>query len=189
MKKIIIISIFMLIIKGYSQNEGNVEKGLLKLNILMPSLEYELGISKKSTLNFGIGTILLNENRSFSKNKVGVLPKIEFDYRFYYNLDRRLNKEKRIENNSGNYFGLKTSYMLGSKSIGGFKYNHNHLLGGAAYGIQRAYNSGLYFNLEGGLALKRYDVYDGKSIHGGLDTAILLNAKFGWMFNKKKKKH
>lgn len=187
MKKIIIISVLMLIFKAYSQEINKIEKGLLKLNILMPSLEYELGISKKSTLNFGIGTVLLNENRPFSENKVGVLPKIEFDYRFYYNLDRRLNKEKRTENNSGNYFGLKTSYTLGSKSIGRFKYNHNHLLGGVAYGMQRAYNSGLYFNLEGGLALKRYDVYDGKSVHGGLDTAILINAKFGWMFSKKRK--
>lgn len=188
MKKIIIIIVLMLINRGYSQKINNVEKGVLKLSILTPSIEYELGLTKKTTLNFSIGTSLnIEKHDSIYNDKVffGLTPVFGTQYRYYYNLDRRLKKGKNIGNNSGNYFSLLGKYELGDAIIGKIKRNHsNSFFVGTLYGVQRSYRNKMFFNVEGGIGLQKYD-----DNNDYIDTAILINMKFGWMFNKKKKKH
>lgn len=191
MKKIIIIIILMLINNGYSQEINNVEKGVLKLSVLTPSIEYELGLSKNTTLNFGIGTSVnieeYDSNYNYKTDKVffGLTPVFGTQFRYYYNFNRRSRKGRNVENNSGNYFSLLGKYELGDVIIGKIRRNYsNSFFVGTLYGVQRSYKNKMFFNVEGGIGLQKYD-----DNNDYIDTAILINVKFGWMFNKKKKKH
>lgn len=111
MKKspITFVLLFLLSAKLFSQ-EPTVEKSIWGIQIIKPPFalynETKLynNIALRTELNFG----LYYENAGESW---AVFPSLHAEPRYYYNLKRRLNKNKRIDGNSANFLSLVCGYQ------------------------------------------------------------------------------
>lgn len=175
----IITAIFMLgTILLSAQNDTNeVEKSMFKVNFLItPGIEYEVGLSKNTTLDFrlgtGLGYVKTNNNEEY-----GIFLTGEAAYRYYYNFEKRASKGKNTKGNSANYVALSTFFMGGDPIIGKIKADVDYLAQlGPVWGFQRTYNSG--FNL--GLDLGAGYVFTNTD---GF-VAPIVNFRLGWAFGK-----
>ena len=99
------------------------------------------------------------------------------EFRYYYNLPKRLSKNRNMGNNAGNYVGAQVKYA--TSEIFNIATNislHNTLLTEVHWGIQRNLGKKFLFNLHLGLGYA-YDYYWDT---GGLYVAF--GVKFGFMF-------
>jgi hypothetical protein len=156
-----------------------VENTLFRFNLLSPGFDFELGLFKNQTIlgGVGLGGTYYNEGYTFGLG-------INAQYRYYYNLDRRIKNDKIIGGNSGNYIGAARSIFFSqlriSTDIDGPK-DFNIGYYGLIYGIQRTYKKGFSFDISSGLGY-----YLGDGIPSGYGP--ILNLKFGWVLTKRKSK-
>lgn len=125
------------------------------LNFLMPSIEYETAISENSTIDSNLGFGFGYHDASYlDKPEYGVYPDFKIQYRHYYNLKKRLEKGKKISENSGNYIALSANVSSGEPIIGDMRLN-NDFSGfvGPLWGFQRVYNSNFKLNLNLGFGM------------------------------------
>jgi hypothetical protein len=111
MKNAIMLVMFLSVIIKLNAQES-VEKNQVKINFLLPSISYEKALSSKSTLYSEFGM-------SFGIYKpiyegVVVLPFLNEEFRYYYNLEKRTTKGKSIAGNSGSFFALNAIYNFKS---------------------------------------------------------------------------
>jgi len=139
-----------------AQIDKNVEEYQVQIGLPLPAILYEKGISKNSTLSLEALTGLQITGCSGCETQFGVHPILRGQYRFYYNMERRIRKGKNITGNTGNYVGGLLVYQSGSPLIGDIQ-NLDVLGGGPVYGIQRTYKRGFFYRLEGGVAYFRDD--------------------------------
>ena len=156
---------------GFGQS---VEKNLFKLDFILPGITYEHKITNKTT-------VVLNPFSGINGGWYGsyvyfsVLPSINLEFRYYYNLKRRVRLNKNIQNNSANYFAPRV--MLEFPSIVN-NYNDKTTFGagiGGVYGIQRTYSSGIYILGEWGLGF-----WEENSL-----VFPILTFKMGYVFRRK----
>jgi len=157
---------------------NSVNENLFKVNLLTPSLEYEVGTSKKTTLDFKIGTGLSVSGGSGRKTDWSFFPFAEVQYRYFYNFEKRLAKKKRTANNSGNYIALGSFIQSGKPIIGNSSYYENYIGAiGPVWGMQRSYKSGFSLNLYAGPGYSFSD----KNNEG---LVALINFSLGWVIGK-----
>lgn len=182
MKKLLFIAVLLLLTKGFSQTDMNVEKNMFKVNFLMPGFEYEHGVTKNTTLQLKLGTSFTYES-TFGVESAGVFVNLEAQYRYYYNFDRRIRKEKNINKNSGNYLSLMTLYQPGQPILGNIRDYNDAFVAGPVYGLQRTYNSGFNWGLETGVVF-----YSGRDHSGWFndDNIVMpwLSISIGWVIGK-----
>ncbi len=127
------------------------------INLLPPSLEYEISVGNKSTIDLLAGSGFLYRY-NFEDFGLEFFPLFQAQYRYYYNFARRLKKGKTINNNSGNY--VTASLFL--------EFNNSELRGliGPAWGLQRVYGRHfkLNFNVGEGYGFNSVDSYLGTII-------------------------
>lgn len=155
----------------------NLERHQVKLNLFAPGLSYELGISKN-----------LSASTSFNPAVAIYQPGYTFGFawhtrlRYYHNFERRIDLDKNVSGNSGNYFSAARSVFWGPLQIS------NSLNGpddfglaffGGVYGIQRTFPKGFNFNVELGAGY-----YKGDGVPNGYGP--LLNFTMGWVATKRK---
>ena len=173
-----LISIFFVVCGLTAQT---VEKKMFKVNALLPGIAYELAIGEQSTLKADalIGFALTGgSNRS---TEFGVFPGLALEFREYVNFERRMDKGKNINGNSGNFFGVLGQYQFGDPLVGELEFNSNSYYNIAAvYGMQRTGAKGFYWSLSFGPAIF---VDDFDSV-----TGVLIDARLGWVINWKKQK-
>lgn len=162
-----------------AQNNSEVSKSIFSVNFLIPSVELETRISRKTTLDLsgGIGFGLVSTPRDGTD--VGFFPVFSTQYRYYYNLDKRLRKGKKVSENSGNYLAAVGEIMSGKPIIGDLEFvNDYSAVVGAVWGLQRYYNSGfkLDLNLGGG--------YGFNDIGASYLTPV-IGFKLGWLISNK----
>lgn len=109
-------------------------RSINKLGVFFPglSLEREQKISKSSTISFGVnyqlhflrsyylsydyyfsGGYVQTSNHKISYNsKLKAIPGASVSYRYYYNLEKRAENNRKTDYNSGNYLGLEVSSMF-----------------------------------------------------------------------------
>ena len=111
---------------------------------------------------------------------------ITLEPRWYYNLDKRAGKSKRIDNNSGNFFSFKTSFRSNDLLLdfGGDEKAQivDNLSLVPTWGIKR--NLGKHFNYETGLGVGYIHYYSknaGFSKDKG-EVAINLHLRVGYHF-------
>jgi hypothetical protein len=159
-----------------AQDSYSVNKSLFKINILAPGFTYERGVSKNSTVcldaNLSLGFVIRRNETSFP-----VTPFLRGQYRYYYNLDRRILKGKDVSNNSGNFVGLSTSHYfnpLGSKN---YVSNYDGVTVGGIWGFQKTYKSNLNLSANAGL---------GYNFSNNVNSQIvpILNFTVAWVFLK-----
>ncbi|WP_055411190.1 hypothetical protein [Nonlabens sp. YIK11] len=126
---------------------------IYRVNLLLtPNLEIEKDVTKDISLlaSAGVG-IAIYGNNSFGNNEVGLIfPfQIELATRYYTNFNRRLEKGKTIENNSGNYVALSFANVFEAENDDVRVEPGSALIG--AYGIQRTYWKHFNLNFQTGL--------------------------------------
>lgn len=179
MFKYITVLYFTAIGFAQAQSNFNVEKSQLQLGLPLPGVLYELGTSKNTTLSFEALAGFELRGCSGCDTDFGIYPIVRGQYRYYYNMERRLRKQKNISGNSGNYVAALVGYQHGSPLIGNL--NTVNTLGiGPVYGLQRTYRKGFFYRLEGGVAYFQDDFDEG--------VGLVLAARIGWVIGRKNRK-
>jgi len=161
-----------------AQFDKNVENHQVQIGLPMPSILYEKGISKNTTLSIEAITGLWIRGCSDCQTDFGVYPILRGQYRYYYNMRRRLDKKKNISGNSGNYISALLAHQSGNPIIGNLENASNTLIVGPVYGIQRTYRRGFFYRLEGGIAYIEEDFASG--------IGPILAARIGWVILKRR---
>ncbi|MGB7785718.1 MAG: hypothetical protein WBL27_06420 [Salinimicrobium sp.] len=174
MKKLLLLSFCFFTFQFINaQDKPSVEDGLFSVNILTPGLEYEYGLTNSTTLDLRAGSGFAY-SKGMSGEGFGVYPIFNVQYRHYYNLKKRLKKEKNISNNSGNYIALSGAVQGGKPIIGDLEYNEGYFgVIGPVWGLQRYYRSGfkLDLNLGGGYGFNE---------SGDSDFSLIIGFRLGW---------
>lgn len=162
-----------------AQSPKNVEDNQFSLNFLLPGVVYEAGVSANATLAAELTVGFAYRESTFFEDGFGIYPIGRFQYRHYYNFERRLNKGKHISGNTGNYLAPTIAVQSGKAIIGDLDYSSSYFAGiGFVYGLQRTAPKGFQFRLEAGPAYF-FDEYD-------QGFGILLAAKLGWVIRKQR---
>lgn len=148
-KTILVIALLFCTLSIKAQQAGpKVKRSLLSAYILPLKIAYEQGIGDKYTTEISAGLTGFTEIR---ENNVAfvVAPVIRGDFKYFYNLEKRWEKGKNVDLNSGNFWGFATRYTF--QPIGD-KNNYREIEGGALFiapmwGIQRNYPSHLSIGL------------------------------------------
>jgi hypothetical protein len=119
-------------------------------------------------------------------DKTGFLltPVITAEPRCYYNLNKRLNKSRRIDGNSGNFISLKTSYHPDWFVIS--NYDNINIISDISivptWGIRR--NIGKHFNYETGIGIGYQYVFAKQAGYSEneSDVAVNLHLRIGYRF-------
>ncbi len=177
MRKLFLIATFFGACFISAQSAKNVEDHQLQLSLPMPSILYEKGIAENATLSIEAITGFNLRGCTGCETEFGVYPSIRGQYRYYYNMGRRLDKGKNISGNSGNYVGGLLLYQNGNAVIGNLDANSLVSLG-PVYGLQRTYRRGFFYRLETGVAYFEDDFNNG--------AILILAARIGWVIRKRR---
>jgi hypothetical protein len=168
----------------FAQSDKNVEEQQFKINFINPGLEYELGIAKNQTITLGLG-LQFSAVATTNHFYYAFLPAINAQYRYFYNMDRRLSKDKTISGNSGNYLAASATMFTADVIIGNIDSGSGTAgFVGPVYGIQRTYRKGFNFNLEFGVGLYFASDADFQSVDTGFGPT--LSFSLGWVLGKNK---
>jgi hypothetical protein len=186
---ILTLSVFIL---SANAQEASVEKsiwgaqiGIHPLGIYNETALTE-SIALRSELGFGFAwgsSSGLFDNSSYW----AVMPVVMVEPRYYYNLNKRLNKGRRIDGNSGNFLGLS----VGIQPDFGFTSDNVDLDKGFSvipmWGIRRSIGNSFTFEtaigLGYGLSFDEYTLYTGERI-STTDSGVVLGFRlaFGYWF-------
>ncbi len=161
-----------------AQSANNVENQQLTLNVLLPGIIYEHGLSQNSTIAAEITMGFAYRESDFVESGFGIYPIGRLQYRHYYNFERRLAKGKNIAGNTGNYIAPTIAIQGGKAIIGDLNYVSDYFGGiGAVYGLQRTGQKGLQFRFEVGPGYF-FDEFES-------NFGIFLALKLGWVISRR----
>ena len=155
-----------------------VEPVQVRFNLFSPGIDFEIGLFKNQTIfgGLGLGFAYYEEGYAFGLA-------LNTEYRFYYNLKKRIRQNKVIAGNSGNYIGAARAIffdpLVFATDIPGEDFNIGYY--GALYGIQRTFKKGLNIDVSTGVGY-----YRGDGALSGLGP--ILNLMIGWVATKRKSK-
>ncbi|SIS86859.1 hypothetical protein SAMN05421766_104503 [Zobellia uliginosa] len=174
----IVVVFFVFTIFANAQHQKNVENHQIQLGLPMPAILYEKGLGRNTTATVEFVSGFGLRGCTGCETEFGIYPILRGQFRYYYNMDRRLDKGKNISGNSGNYIAVLMAYQDQNPFIGDLTLSESILAVGPVYGIQRTYKRGFFYRLEGGLG------YSETQNENGL--ALLLAARVGWAFGKRR---
>lgn len=186
MKKICFALIVLGVFTVQSQVRGIAEKGSgivnlerhqFKFDLFSPGVSYELGLFRNQSVSVSLGLGMA----AYEPGYVFGLA-LNNRYRYYHNFQRRIDRDKNVSGNSGNYIAAAQSIFfsqarLTTNIIGPDDFNVGFY--GMVYGIQRTYPKGFNFNAELGAGY-----YRGDGVPDGYGP--LFNFTFGWVATNRK---
>ncbi|MEM9144245.1 MAG: hypothetical protein AAGA86_14745, partial [Bacteroidota bacterium] len=101
MKNLVLPCALLFLFFGNAQSRNNVESHQFGINILLPGVVYELGLSENTTLASELTFGFALTGCTDCETDFGIYPIGRLQYRYYYNFDRRISKGKRISGNLG----------------------------------------------------------------------------------------
>ena len=135
----------------------------------------------RSELGFDAGIF----SNNFEDESLFILvPAITIEPRWYYNLNKRVSKSRRIDGNSGNFISIKTTYHP-DLVIGSIDDNHNFISDISiipTWGIRR--NVGNHFTYETGIGLGYVHFFEEENVYLKYNNGIALNLhlRIGYRF-------
>ena len=149
MKKYFLPLLFLLFgFFSFAQNNSRFTESQFSATILLPGLEYETPVSDNSTASLRLGTGFGYASGMYRETEFGIFLNLGGQYRYFYNFQKRLEKEKNISNNTANYFGLHVAFSSSDPIIGNMESVADYSgLVGPVWGIQRVHDSGFKLNL------------------------------------------
>jgi hypothetical protein len=146
----------------------------LSLNLLSPSVEYEIAVSNRSTIDADLG-LGFTYHKALGESSYGIYPGFELQYRYYYNFEKRYDKGRKTSENSANYLAGVGSVTGGKPIFGDLEYESDYgVFIGPAWGLQRVYSSGFKLNLNLGFGYGLNDIGDGY-------FSPLFGLQLGWL--------
>jgi len=154
----------------------SVAKNQFKINpLLCPGFVYEHGFSVKNTLYSEVSLIIgYRHNDFYDESTWYFVPRINEQFRHYYNLEKRAAKGKRTANNSGNFVALSAEYQFESISTNKLFSEYVPLFTvGPVWGIQRTYKRkfNIDLNIGAGVSMDQYDT----------EFTPIANFSLGWV--------
>ena len=152
MKKNLSLLLFMLSLNSYAQ-DAVVEKSMFGIQAGYPGawLNNELRLSRIISLRTEAG-LVFSSRKDFNRSpSTGITPVLTVEPRYYYNLNRRRERERTTANNSGDYFTVRLSYSMYQFYNNRPGEGLNNLFIIPMWGIRRSY--GNHFNFESGAGL------------------------------------
>jgi len=169
-----------------AQSDKNVEESQFKINFINPGVEYEVGIGTNQTINLGLG-LQFGASGGGGEFNYAFLPAINGQYRYFYNLDRRLDKGKRIDGNTGNYLAASATLFTSDVIIGNVESGSGTAgFMGPLYGIQRTYPKGFNYTMEFGLGLYFASDENFEAVETGFGPTVSFS--IGWVIGKNRNK-
>lgn len=179
MKKNLIL--FVIIFSFFSTNaqeKYNLTKNLFKINIITPGITYEKRICKNSSVcldtDLSIGFSIKN-----NKSYLVASPFLRGQYRYYYNLEKRLIKNKSISNNSGNFISLSSSYYFNSINNKDIVSVYDGFTIGCIWGLQRTYKNNINITINSGIG---YNTLNESKTNNTI--VPIINFTLGWVLGK-----
>lgn len=160
-----------------AQEKASVEKSQFKINVLLPGIAYEHGLSDKNTLYSEFSLGFGYRKSSFYGSGWSFYPVINEQFRHYYNLEKRASKGKVTSNNSGGFVAVNAIYnfksMTSNETVSS---SNSSLVLAPVWGFQRTYkgNFNLGFNAGVGYYFSNND--------NGITP--VLNFSLGWVIGK-----
>ncbi|WP_208295098.1 hypothetical protein [Maribacter spongiicola] len=186
MRKITLFAFLLFVHFGFSQIKGiaekgsgivNLEKHQFKFDLFNPGISYEFGIFRNQSVSVDVGLGAATYGEGYAYGLA-----LNNRYRYYHNFQRRIDRDKNVSGNSGNYIAAAQAIFFSqlrlSTNIEGPS-DFNLGFYGMVYGVQRTYPKGFNFNAELGAGF-----YKGDGIPDGYGP--LVNFKFGWVATKRK---
>ncbi|MBJ2172734.1 hypothetical protein JBL43_00700 [Aureibaculum sp. A20] len=188
MKKIIVATVFVLLSFSVKSQNASVEDHVFGVQTGFLGLYFhgETKLSDKFALRGELGLDFGFWERGIYQDNRGFLltPVIVIEPRFYYNLEKRVKKSKRIDGNSGNFISIKTSFNPDLFTISS---DQNvsiipTLQIVPTWGIRR--NLGKHFNYETGIGIGYYKEFYKQNGYSSNEsgTAINLHLRIGYRF-------
>jgi hypothetical protein len=189
-KTLLILTICGLSFVAKSQNtniDASVEKSIfgIQTGIFGIWAHNETKLSNKIVLRTELGfDSEIRSNNYYKGASFFMTPVIILEPRFYYNLNKRVEKSRRIDGNSGNFISLKTSYhpdwfaISNSDDVNLF----SSISITPTWGIRR--NIGKHFNYEAGVGVGytyKFTERAGFSQNNSL-LRVDLNLRIGYWF-------
>lgn len=128
-----------------------LQENLYKIKIIAPGFAYEKSISKNTSIALET-SVLAGLNLRDSESNYFFSPYLESQFRYYYNLQKRISKNKSTAGNSGSYFAIETSYYFKPINTREFKSVYDGFNVGGVWGFQKTYKSGINLGSNLGLA-------------------------------------
>lgn len=187
MKKILLTIILCVIALNVKSQEASVEKAVfgIQTGFLGVWTHGEFKLSNRIALRGEIGIDAgIAGGNNYDETVYLSAPVITLEPRWYYNLNKRVNKSRRIDGNSGNFISIKSSYhpdMLISSSEDNIVFI-NDLTIVPTWGIRR--NIGNHFNYETGIGIGYVYYFEKKNVTLAekSDIAVNLHLRIGYRF-------
>ncbi len=164
-------------VTAIAQTGKSVENHQLTLNVLLPGIIYEQGLSQNSTIAAEATMGFAYVESNYLDSGIGIYPIGRLQYRHYYNFERRLERGKNVSGNTGNYIAPTVAVQGGKAVIGDLDHVSDYFGAiGAVYGLQRTGQKGLQFRFEVGPGYF-FDEFEG-------NFGIFLALKLGWVVSR-----
>jgi len=154
-----LIMVFLLSNNLLAQDTSSVITNVTRITLLNPGVSFEMKTGKASTVYLHAYTTTLSSigySSTFGwSTQFQFDPSLSLQYRFFYNIKRRMEKGKRVEKNSANYIApvYQLSFSKNALSDGVYVNNDsrrpiNEL--GVVWGMQRNYASRFSLGINAG---------------------------------------
>lgn len=156
-----------------------LEPGQFQVNLLMPGIQYELGLLPNLTVGAELGLGLATPGDGYS-----LAPAYRAFSRYYHNLQSRQDGGRNVSGNSGNYFAINFAHYFTQWQLAGTwdDTGRDLIFLGPTYGLQRSFSSGFSFSVDAGAGF-----YFSNRISQGIGPSV--HFRIGWNpFAKQKKK-
>jgi hypothetical protein len=150
MKRLFILGVFSLFTMTIiAQNDKSyITEKVWRINILNPAIELELPTGNNSTFSSALGIGYGGGYPDLTSGGNGIIyiisPFLDLQQKWFYNFDKRNNKEKTVDNNSGNFISMRFITKGNSIADNITRTSNIDFAFGPTWGIQRKYGKNFH---------------------------------------------
>ncbi len=187
MKNILFVLVCLATTVSTTAQDASVEKSVfgIQTGILGIWGHNESKLSNSIVLRSELGLDAGAFSDNFEEGSIFILlPALTLEARWYYNINKRVSKSRRIDGNSGNFISIKTTYHP-DLIIGSVPDNYNFISDISiipTWGIRR--NLGKFFNYETGIGLGYVHFFEEENVYTKFNNGLALNLhlRIGYRF-------
>lgn len=150
MKKFSVVAIFALLtLFTFAQEQGiNQTEKVWRINFLNPAVELELPTGDYSTFSTGVGIGYGGGYPDLTYGGSGfiyiIAPFLDLQQKWFYNINKRVRKNRTIDNNSGNFISARLLTRGNSIAENVSRTSNFDFAFGPTWGIQRKYGESFH---------------------------------------------